>query len=198
MIEIFSRNISDTWFAIACIKQEIVGTSFGETEQDALRKLLDNLPLNEPFQVLFTQSTLAKNAFTVLSEIFEGKNVNPKINLAFTHLPAYTQRVLLATMHIPSGYVASYGAVAKAVGGGPRAVGNVMANNCFAPLVPCHRVVKSDFTLGGYGGGLKVKIELLKKESHGFCEPKKISIEGGVLEVFPVEQVLSRLPQFVA
>jgi O-6-methylguanine DNA methyltransferase len=198
MIEVFSQNISNKWFAVACTQQEVVGTSFGETEQVALRKLLDNLPLNAPFQVLFTPSNLAKTAFTLLSDMFEGKNVNPKINLSFTRLPAYTQRVLLATMQIPVGYVASYGSVAKAVGGGARAVGNVMANNCFAPLVPCHRVVKSDFTLGGYGGGLKVKIELLKKERQGFCEPKKISVEGGVLEVFPVAQVLSRLPQFVA
>jgi O-6-methylguanine DNA methyltransferase len=198
MIEVFSQNINGTWFSVACTNQEVVGTSFGETEQSSLGKLLDNLPLNEPFQVLFSPSKLAKEAFTLLSEVFEGKNVNTKINLSLTHLPAYTQRVLLAAMQIPAGYVASYGSVAKAVGGGPRAVGNVMANNCFAPLIPCHRVVKSDFTLGGYGGGLQVKIKLLKKEKQGFQEPKAVNVDGKCLEVYPVEQVLNRLPDFVA
>ncbi len=75
-------------------------------------------------------------------------------------------------MQIPLGYVTSYGAIAKAVGGSPRAVGNVMASNPFAPIVPCHRVVKSDLTLGGYGGGLKVKVELLSREKRGFSSLK--------------------------
>jgi alkylated DNA nucleotide flippase Atl1 len=79
------------------------------------------------------------------------------------------------------------------VGGGPRAVGNIMAANPFAPIVPCHRVVKSDFTLGGYGGGLKVKLELLRREKRGFSALKEIEANGGRLQVFPVEYVLRNL-----
>ena len=101
--------------------------------------------------------------------------------------------MLKATAEIPLGYVASYGSVAKAVGGGPRAVGNIMAANPFAPIVPCHRVVKSDFTLGGYGGGLKVKLELLRREKRGFSALKEIEANGGRLQVFPVEYVLRNL-----
>jgi len=56
-----------------------------------------------------------------------------------------------------------------------------MANNCFAPLVPCHRVVKSDFTLGGYGGGLKVKIALLKKEPMDSVNLKKSKLKAEFL-----------------
>ena len=82
------------------------------------------------------------------------------------HLPSYTQKVLKATPAVPAGYVTTYGAIAEAVGGGPRAVGNAMACNLFAPVVPCHRVVKSDLTLGGYGiGGLQVK--------YTFLDPRK-------------------------
>ena len=105
-------------------------------------------------------------------------------------MPAYTKHVIEATMQIPVGYVASYGSVAKAVGGGPRAVGNVMAGNGFAPLVPCHRVVKSDFTLGGYGGGLKVKYQLLSKEKRGYSSGLKIRLYEGDLQVYPVEYSL--------
>jgi O-6-methylguanine DNA methyltransferase len=123
----------------------------------------------------------------------EGKK-SPPTCLCATQLPQYTQKVLKATTHIPLGYVASYGGIAKAVGGGARAVGNVMASNSFVPLIPCHRVVKSDLSLGGYGGGLKVKVELLRLEMQGFSEPKMVSVDGGALRVWPVEQVLNRLP----
>jgi O-6-methylguanine DNA methyltransferase len=101
--------------------------------------------------------------------------------------------VLKVTSAISVGYVSSYGAIAKAVGGSPRAVGNVMAANPFVPIVPCHRVVKSDFSLGGYSGGLETKLEFLKREKKGYTSQKKITTNNGCLEVFPVEFVLKNL-----
>jgi methylated-DNA-[protein]-cysteine S-methyltransferase len=128
-----------------------------------------------------------------LRTIYDGKDTATNLPLSTSHLPAYTKKVLKATSAIPLGYVISYGGIAKAVGGGPRAVGNVMAGNPFAPIVPCHRVVKSDFTLGGYGGGLRVKLELLRREQRGYSESSEIQINGGALTVFPVEYVLKNL-----
>ena len=125
-----------------------------------------------------------------MKSVYDGKDVNVNLSLATSHLPAYTKKVLKTTSKIPLGYVTSYGAIAKAVGGGPRAVGNIMASNPFAPIVPCHRVVKADFTLGGYGFGLKVKAELLGREKRGFSSPKEIVVDDGQLTVFPVENVL--------
>jgi len=89
--------------------------------------------------------------------------------------------------------VTSYGSISKAVGGGPRVVGNIMAANPFAPIVPCHRVVKSNFTLGGYGGGLKVKVALLGREKRGFSNSKEVNVNGRLLQVYPVECVLRDL-----
>jgi alkylated DNA nucleotide flippase Atl1 len=65
-----------------------------------------------------------------------------------------------------------------------------MASNPFAPLVPCHRVVRSDFTLGGYGFGLKNKIQLLGREKRGFSNSTIIEVNDKQLTVFPVEYVL--------
>jgi O-6-methylguanine DNA methyltransferase len=158
-----------------------------------LNNILRSTPFNVPFQVFHEPSAFAKNILASLKSICDGKNVNVSFPLALTHLPVYTQKVLKATAEIPLGYVASYGSVAKAVGGGPRAVGNIMAANPFAPIVPCHRVVKSDFTLGGYGGGLKVKHALLRREKRGFSILKEIEANGGRLQVFPVEYVLRNL-----
>ncbi len=190
MIEIYTQNIDDTWFAVALNQQQIVTSSFGANQQTTINNVLNNIPFNLPFQVFHEPTTSAKNTLATLKSIYDGKTVNTNLSLATAHLPAYTKKVLKTTSSIPLGYVTSYGAIAKAVGGGPRAVGNIMASNPFAPIVPCHRVVKSDFTLGGYGFGLKVKVELLGREKRGFPSSKEIEVEGGQLTVFPVEHVL--------
>jgi O-6-methylguanine DNA methyltransferase len=193
MIEIYTQNIGGIWFGVAYAQKQIVTSSFGVSQQLTLSNILGNIPFNMTFQVFHEPSGFAKNILASLKSIYEGQNVNASFSLALTRLPVYTQKVLKATVEIPLGYVASYGSIAKAVGGGPRAVGNVMAANPFAPIVPCHRVVKSDFTLGGYGGGLKVKLELLGREKRGFSTLKEIDVNGHQLQVFPVEYVLRNL-----
>jgi methylated-DNA-[protein]-cysteine S-methyltransferase len=128
-----------------------------------------------------------------VKNLYDGNDVSQSFSLATEHLSAYTQRVLEAASLIPVGYLASYGAIAKAVGGSPRAVGRVMASNVFAPIVPCYRVVSSDFTLGGYGGGLNVKLEFLVREKRGYTSPRDIPLGDKNLRVFPVEFVLLNL-----
>jgi methylated-DNA-[protein]-cysteine S-methyltransferase len=76
-------------------------------------------------------------------------------------------------LRIPYGETRSYGDIAKAVGNptGFRAVGQANHYNPIAIIVPCHRVLQSDKSLGGYGGGLPVKALLLKLEGASFREP---------------------------
>jgi O-6-methylguanine DNA methyltransferase len=193
MIEIYTQNIDGTWFAIALSQQQIVTSSFSSTQGKTVKSILSKVPFNAPFQVFHEPTTFAKNALAALRAIYDGKDAATNLPLSTSHLPAYTKKVLKATSAIPLGYVTSYGGIAKAVGGGPRAVGNVMAGNPFAPIVPCHRVVKSDFTLGGYGGGLRVKVELLRREQRGFSNPSEIQVDSRALTVFPVEYVLKNL-----
>ena len=193
MIEIYIQNNNSVWFGVACEKQKIVASSFGVSKQLTLSNILENLPFNVPFEVFHKPSAYAKNILASLNSIYGGQSVDTRFALNLARLPVYTQRVLKATAKVPLGYVTSYGSIAKAVGGGSRAVGNVMAANPFAPIVPCHRVVKSDFTIGGYGGGLKVKFELLGREKRGFSTSKELEINGRQLKVFPVEYVLRNL-----
>jgi methylated-DNA-[protein]-cysteine S-methyltransferase len=190
VIEIYTENLNNTWFAIALNQQQITASSFGADQKTALNNIFRNLPFNMAFQVFHEPVTYAKNVLLILRCIYEGKEVKATPPLAMSHFPAYTEKVLKTTLTIPLGYVTSYGSIAKTVGGGPRAVGNIMASNPFAPIVPCHRVVKSDFTLGGYGFGLKAKAELLRKEKRGFSDMKKIIVNCGKLTVYPVENVL--------
>lgn len=78
----------------------------------------------------------------------------------------FSKRVWLAMLRIPKGKVATYQTIASLAGSprASRAVGNACNANPFAPHVPCHRVVSSNGTLGGYAHGPAKKIALLKRE----------------------------------
>jgi len=92
-------------------------------------------------------------------------------------LTAFEWRVLKATLKIPLGETRSYAWVAKEIGApkAVRAVGQALHKNPFAPLIPCHRVIKENGVLGGYAGGRKKKEMLLALE-RGVAEAlKKIS-----------------------
>ena len=69
---------------------------------------------------------------------------------------------------IPVGSTKTYSQVAKAIGMplAVRAVANAIAKNPYPPKIPCHRIIRSNGSLGGYSakGGLKTKKKLLKKE----------------------------------
>ncbi|VVB56483.1 Methylated-DNA--protein-cysteine methyltransferase [uncultured archaeon] len=90
------------------------------------------------------------------------------------HLPGWSQHtpfqqaVLAAVYSIPKGEVRTYQQVARIIGRpkAVRAVGTALSKNPYAPLVPCHRVVKSDGTLGNYSGkgGKAGKKKMLQKE----------------------------------
>jgi methylated-DNA-[protein]-cysteine S-methyltransferase len=91
-------------------------------------------------------------------------------NLDFGIVKGFARRVLLADGEIPRGRVMTYGCLAASVGvtGGARAVGNVMAGNPFPLVIPCHRVVRSGGSLGGFGGGAEMKKALLMMENVAF------------------------------
>lgn len=79
---------------------------------------------------------------------------------------AFQQRVWAELRRIPPGQTRSYAEIAAAVGqpGAVRAVGTANGANLVAVLVPCHRVIRSDGSLGGYAGGLHMKRQLLAAE----------------------------------
>lgn len=79
---------------------------------------------------------------------------------------AFQQRVWQALREIPPGETRSYGELAAALGNpkASRAVGGANGANNIAVLIPCHRVVQADGSLGGYAYGPEIKAELLKRE----------------------------------
>ena len=91
----------------------------------------------------------------------------------------FQQRVLRAEHGIPRGSVSTYQRIAKYLGNrnGARAVGTALATNPFPIIIPCHRAIRSDGTLGGYQGGLGMKQTLLKMEGILFDASGRIVIE---------------------
>jgi len=81
--------------------------------------------------------------------------------------PEFNRRVWDALCDIPFGTTTSYGAVARIIGypKAARAVGAANGANPIALIVPCHRVIGSDGSLTGYGGGLPLKRKLLAHEA---------------------------------
>ena len=82
----------------------------------------------------------------------------------------FQQKVLRAEHGIPRGRVSTYQRIARYLGNanGARAVGTALAKNPFPIIIPCHRAIRSDGTLGGYQGGPEMKRSLLEMEGTFF------------------------------
>jgi methylated-DNA-[protein]-cysteine S-methyltransferase len=94
-----------------------------------------------------------------------------ELSVSLEGLKDFQKRVLTLLTKIPKGKVTTYGEIARALGDVhlSRAVGNAVRDNPFAPEVPCHRVIRSNGEIGGFGGELSgknidQKIRLLKEE----------------------------------
>ncbi|MDO8537449.1 MAG: MGMT family protein [archaeon] len=81
-------------------------------------------------------------------------------------MKSFNERVWDKCKKIPKGKVSTYGEIAKAIGSrdSSRAVGNALNKNPFAPQVPCHRVIQSNGSIGGFADGTNKKIKMLKTE----------------------------------
>ena len=104
----------------------------------------------------------------ILTDYFKGLRIAvpwPAVDLA--RFSASRQAVYRTVAQIPYGQTASYGQIAG-MAGHPRAarfVGTTMANNSYPVFIPCHRVIKSDGSLGGFGGGQALKRRMLDLEA---------------------------------
>jgi methylated-DNA-[protein]-cysteine S-methyltransferase len=101
-----------------------------------------------------------------LDEYFDGSRRAFELAQDWTLMSAFGRKVLGATYEIPYGGVLSYAEVAAEAGSprGSRAAGNALGSNPIPIVVPCHRVLRTGGSLGGYGGGLDRKRYLLELE----------------------------------
>jgi methylated-DNA-[protein]-cysteine S-methyltransferase len=104
---------------------------------------------------------------TAIDRYLAGESVDLPIDLLdWSRCSEFQRSVLMAERAIPRGFVSSYSRLAEHIGrpGAARAVGTALARNPFPIVVPCHRTLRSDGSLGGFGGGLAMKRALLEME----------------------------------
>ena len=127
--------------------------------ENRLRRILD---------AEFEEGTSAAidNAIAQLEEYFNGKRQEFDIPLLFVGTD-FQKKVWNQLLSIPFGKTISYGEMARQIGmpKAVRAVANANGANSISIFAPCHRVIGSDHTLTGYGGGLAAKEYLLKLEN---------------------------------
>lgn len=116
---------------------------------------------------------LASGAEHVFARYFSGElHALDELDVRFTGTP-FQERVWNALRRIPVGETRSYRALGEAIGAprAVRAVGTANGRNPLAIVVPCHRVIRSDGTLGGYGGGIARKEWLIRHEASARQDP---------------------------
>ena len=114
-----------------------------------------------------------------LADYFEGRSVDFSIPFDLREGTPFQRRVWEATRLIPYGKTKTYLEIARQVRSprSARAVGQALGKNPVPIVVPCHRVVASDGTLGGFGGGLDMKQRLLDMESGKKATRQKVPIK---------------------
>ena len=143
---------------VAATDKGVCCLAFGEGEAELRARFprADIVPAGEDFESLFAQ---------VLQSVEQPGQGSAAIPLDI-HGTAFQNRVWEELRRIPQGQTRSYGELAAALGNpkASRAVGGANGANNIAVLIPCHRVIASDGTLGGYAYGLAIKAELLRRE----------------------------------
>lgn len=141
----------------------IVAIDFGEDEA----RFLKHLRRRTKARLLRSPMHVAEAAEQLLTYL-EGRRPSFDLAVDLSTLTPFQRQVLSRVMRIPRGEVMTYGELARQLGRpkAARAVGQALGKNPIPIVIPCHRVLAADGTLGGYSGreGVKTKASLLRLE----------------------------------
>ncbi len=126
--------------------------------QSLLRKEFRKKPIRDDKEL--------KSAINELLDYFNGNQVNFKSILDLSIGTIFQRKVWNQVSKIPCGELRTYKWVAREIGNinAVRAVGNAVGKNPVPPIIPCHRVIRTDGKLGGFSSGISLKKWLLKLE----------------------------------
>lgn len=153
--------VGSVW--VAATKDGLIAVDFDLTEIEFVKGIRESL------RVVFGDDKSRVAPFTnQIHAYLDGEINNLDLDVDLSKNTVFQRKVLLEVREIPYGQTITYTELAKRIGDSKalRAVGQALRRNPVPIAVPCHRVLHSDGTLGGYGGtvGRKRKIQLLKLE----------------------------------
>jgi methylated-DNA-[protein]-cysteine S-methyltransferase len=148
---------------VAVSERGVIALRFGGSAADFREALVDKYGAEvrrDPDQV--------SDVMDQLGEYFEGSRGEFEISFDLSGLSAFQRSVLEAVQKVPRGSYVTYLELARRIGKpkSARAVGQALGHNPIPILIPCHRVIASNGSLGGYSGpgGIETKSELLRME----------------------------------
>lgn len=129
-------------------------------------KILVELSFNKPTDVAYKKGAAPKRFIKELESYFSGAETEFHQDINFLKGTDFEKSVWLSLKEIPYGETRSYKWVAEKVGSpsAVRAVGQALSKNPIPIVLPCHRVVESGGSIGGYSAGIKKKVRLLEME----------------------------------
>ena len=132
----------------------------GDTDEELRQRLVADVPGAE-----YVESEDLRPWLDAIAGAVDGEPLAAELPLD-PHGTPYQRRVWAALTEIPRGQTCTYADLAERIGapGSARAVGGAVARNPLALLVPCHRVVREDGSLGGYRWGVARKKAILEHE----------------------------------
>ncbi len=154
------------YFGLAATDNGLLRTVLPLAEREKVKsQLLRHFPGSQ------YESGLLRKVQEQITAYFEGDCVDFRdVPVLLNSSGAFAKRVLTACGSIAFGQVVTYGRLAEMAGkpGAARAVGGVMAKNPLPLIIPCHRVIRSDGSLGGFSamGGTHTKSKLIELEKH--------------------------------
>jgi AraC family transcriptional regulator of adaptative response/methylated-DNA-[protein]-cysteine methyltransferase len=147
---------------VAMTERGVCAVRMGDSDSELEKDLREEFP---QAHIKRADSVLREPVQKILNHL---NNQEPRLDLPLDiRATAFQRQVWEKLRAIPYGQTVSYGDVAKALGkpGAVRAVGRACATNPVALVIPCHRVVREDKSLGGYRWGLERKRKLLAREA---------------------------------
>lgn len=161
---LYKYTVIDTefgWMAVVGSEKGLLRLTLPQPGPDKALALIAELVRKSTANTSFFSELLYK-----LQCYFEGQRVDFPIELDLDNTTSFQQAVWKLTHSIPYGETRTYGWIAKELGRplGQRAVGQALARNPLPIVIPCHRVVGSKGSLGGFSGGLDMKRRLLDLE----------------------------------
>jgi O-6-methylguanine DNA methyltransferase len=129
-------------------------------------RALTGLSFKKPSKIPCKMGSAPKKFVGELERYFHGSDKGFRQKSEFLTGTEFEKRVWMTLNDIPFGETRTYKWMAEKVGspGAARAVGQALSKNPIPVVIPCHRVIESDGSMGGYSSGVKTKVRLLEME----------------------------------